>query len=293
MTILHPMQLAVTAYLQKANKGEASMADATLDLAAEQFRHSLNRQFNDPPREFRISLSQIGRPMCQLLHEKKGSPREDFPYSFKMNVLFGDMVEVAVKAILLESGVAFDASQNVVLKTPHGDVPGELDLIVKDKDDRVWDIKSCSPWAFNNKWSKGYEGLAEEDSFGYIHQLVGYSVAQDLNPGGWIVVNKANGEWMIVEFPQDQKIIREVLLDIYERVKILTEYEDGPITCAYPEVEETWYKKPTGNRHLSVICSMCPYKYEQWPNLQLAPNPKSKAREPQMRYYTHLVDETE
>lgn len=263
------------------------MSDATLTLAAEQVKAALDKQFNKPRKGFNLSLSQVGRPLCQLQMARDGVEPEPMTAATKMVMIYGDMVEAAVKAILTEAGVAYDGAGEVTLDLPSGVIRGEFDMILRDETDTVWDVKSASGWAVRNKWSKGFDAVYEGDSFGYVHQLVGYAAGTGLKPGGWIVVNKESGDWLVVEFPDDEELIDKVLDDMDERVRFLQEKRPFVRTCE--DVEETWYGKPTGNRVLQYPCSFCPYKHSCWPGLTYAANPKSKAKEPKMQWYTYLA----
>ena len=77
---------------------------------------------------------------------------------------------------------------------------GTLDIII---DDKVWDIKSASPYAFDHKFGEmgGYKKIKSDDAFGYITQGYLYSESVGKEFGGWIVINKASGEWTVCEAP--------------------------------------------------------------------------------------------
>ena len=63
----HPAELQVFSYLQKAMKGEATMTEEVATQVASDVKAALDKQFNSPPRdEFKLRMSNIGRPKCQL-----------------------------------------------------------------------------------------------------------------------------------------------------------------------------------------------------------------------------------
>jgi hypothetical protein len=104
-----------------------------------------------------------------------------------MNMLLGDIVEAVFKGLLRASGVQFEDNNNVTLKLGDDkEIQGEYDLIL---DDKVDDIKSASPWSYNNKFVN-LETLQQGDSFGYVSQLVGYAKGADKDVGGWWVVKE-------------------------------------------------------------------------------------------------------
>ena len=55
-------------------KGEATMTEEVTDLVASDVKAALDKQFNSPPRdEFRLRMSNIGRPKCQLWLDRKST----------------------------------------------------------------------------------------------------------------------------------------------------------------------------------------------------------------------------
>ena len=78
---MHPAELAVYTYLQKAMAGKATMTDEVADLVASDVKAALNKQFNSGPRgDFRMRMSNIGKPKCQLWFEKNDQKIADtFP----------------------------------------------------------------------------------------------------------------------------------------------------------------------------------------------------------------------
>ena len=67
----HPAELAIRAYLSKAVKGEGTISEDNLEQIASDVKSALKRQFAGPPREeFRLRMSNLGRPTCQLWYDK-------------------------------------------------------------------------------------------------------------------------------------------------------------------------------------------------------------------------------
>ena len=69
-----------------------------------------------------------------------------------------------------------------------GGILGHMDCKI---DGEVVDIKSASGYAFQ-KFKNGT--LAEDDVFGYMAQLAGYEQAEKSTGGGFLAINKENGE---------------------------------------------------------------------------------------------------
>ena len=105
----HPAELQVFSYLQKAMNGEATMTEEVANQVASDVKAALDKQFNSPPRdEFRLRMSNIGKPKCQLWFEKN-DPEDKIPLPphFLMNMILGDLVEAVFKGLLRAAGAEF------------------------------------------------------------------------------------------------------------------------------------------------------------------------------------------
>ena len=282
----HPAELSVYSFLAKAMAGEASVSKDIMDQVATDVSNALDKQFNGKPRdEFKLRMSNVGRPKCQLWFEKNDpKDKTPFPPHFLMNMLLGDIVEAVFKGLLRASGVQFEDNNNVTLKLGDDkEIQGEYDLIL---DGKVDDIKSASPWSYNNKFVN-LETLQQGDSFGYIPQLVGYAEGADKDVGGWWVVNKGTGQFKYVNASSVNT--KEVLDNIEETYDYIN--NDEPFERCFDAIEETFYKKPTGNKKLTTECGFCSYKHKCWPTLQTRPSLVSQAREKPMIDYVQIEKE--
>src|SRR6056300_2101442 len=207
----HPAELALHQYMEKAVKGESTMSEATIKQVATDVTDALQRQFGGGNKrdDFRIRMSNVGRPTCQLWYDKnKPEVAIPMPTNFLMNMMIGDIVEAVFKGVLTEAGVDFSDGFKSTLTAGRHKIDGTHDLIM---DKKVDDIKSASPWSFKNKF-KDYATLKEHDSFGYIGQLAGYAKALGVDPGGWWVINKANGEFKYIS-AWDMKVEVDDVID--------------------------------------------------------------------------------
>ena len=59
-------QSRLLSFLSKAVKGEAEMPPHILDEFADNCRQALNKQFNEQRGDFRLRMSNVGKPLCQL-----------------------------------------------------------------------------------------------------------------------------------------------------------------------------------------------------------------------------------
>jgi hypothetical protein len=282
----HPAELAVFEYLGKAIKGETDMAEDIRKQVASDVEAALEKQFGGKPRdEFRLRMSNIGRPTCQLWFEKNDpEDKTPLPPHFLINMIIGDIVEAVFKGLLRAAEVDFKDNDNVTLKLKDGtEVKGEYDMVL---DGKVDDVKSASPWSYKNKFNS-LETLAKSDSFGYVSQLVGYAEAAGVDVGGWWVVNKANGEFKYVDANDvDKGAVMESIEDTVEYIN-----EDKPFKRCFEAVPETHFRKPTGNLKLGSECSFCSFKHKCWSNIQTRTAVMSKAQNPPMVDYVLLSPE--
>jgi hypothetical protein len=266
-------------------KGEATMTEEVTDLVASDVKAALDKQFNSPPRDaFRLRMSNIGRPKCQLWFEKN-DPEDKLPLPphFLMNMILGDLVEAVFKGLLRAAGAEFKDNDNVTLKLPDGqEIHGEYDM---EMDGKIDDVKSASPWSYNNKF-QDFHTLNKGDSFGYVPQLVGYSKAAGKEVGGWWVVNKGNGEFKYVSASEVDS--DKVIEDIQETVNYIE--KDEPFERCFKPVPETFYKKQTGNMVLNSSCRFCSFKHKCWDTLKTIPSRVSKAKNPPQIDYVLIGD---
>ena len=281
--------------MERASRGEVDLPpEAVLDFA-NSCEEAVSRQLNKE-RHYKIRMSGLGRPVCQQLLEKKGIQQE-IQYNMLFRFLFGDIVEAIAVLVLEQAGVDIvDKQKAVSLNIDGTDVSGTLDLIIRDEfgQDKVWDIKSASEWAYKFKYTGygGYEKIKEDDPFGYIMQWHLYGEATGLPFGGWIVINKSSGEVTVVEAPDWQANDRkEYMADAKERIKVLTD-ESLEFKVPFKDIFEV-YKQDgqevrTGNKLLPKPCTMCGYKAHCWKDAVVHDKITSKAKQPPQVWYSRL-----
>lgn len=281
--------------MERASRGEVDLPpEAVLDFA-KSCEEAVSRQLNKE-RQYKIRMSGLGRPVCQQLLEKKGIQQE-IQYNMLFRFLFGDIVEAIAVLVLEQAGVdIIDKQKAVSLNIDGTDVSGTLDLIIRDEfgQDKVWDIKSASEWAYKFKYTGygGYEKIKEDDPFGYIMQGHLYGEATGLPFGGWIVINKSSGEVTVVEAPDWQANDRkEYMADAKERIKVLTD-ESLEFKVPFKDIFEV-YKQDgqevrTGNKLLPRPCNMCGYKAHCWKDAVVHDKITSKAKQPPQVWYSRL-----
>ena len=280
----HPAELALHQYLDNATKGKSSMSKETIKQVSKDIEETLSRQFGSRTKrdKFKLRMSNVGRPSCQLWFEKnkpeKALPR---PTTFVMNMMIGDIIEAIFKGLLKEAGVKYENSDKVKLDLDGTQIEGTYDLVINDAVD---DIKSASNWSYINKFDS-FEKLKESDGFGYIAQLAGYAKASNKKAGGWWVVNKANGDFKYV--PATSLDIEQECSNIKNTI---SKIEDNKFERCFEPVDETFRGKPTGNKILNDGCIFCAFRYECWESLQDLPSLVSQAQTKKIVPYVSIKE---
>ena len=255
--------------------------EAWIDEAAEEFKAALRKQLTPQERDFRLRMSNVGKPLCQLQHGAMGSEKKRKDYNFKIQMLIGDAVECITNVMLKIAGANITGGKNQVeLKIGETVVKGEDDIEI---DHKVYDVKSCSPWAFDNKWDKGYSGLKLSDDFGYVGQLTGYAQAQNKELGGWIVVNKSNGRIAVVDAEVSETEKQMNLFKMEHNVDQVT--TGAPLDRQFAPIPDTFRGKPTGLKRLTKSCEWCDFIKPCYPKAKYMPHPKSEAKNPPMYWF--------
>ncbi len=283
----HKAELTLHRFLSEATDGERVLSDANIDKIAEDVKEALHRQLGsqNSRKEFRLRMSNIGRPTCQLWFEKNQPEKAlPFPKNFIMNMMLGDIVEAVFKGLLRQAGVAYEDSKKVSMELKiDKKIEGTYDIVM---DDAVDDIKSASDWSYKNKF-ESFDTLASEDPFGYVGQLAGYAQATNKRAGGWWVINKANGNFKYV--PADGLDLTKEIDKLSSNLDVV---ESNEFKRCFEPVEETFRGKPTGNKVLTKTCSFCRYKHACWENLQEIPSLVSQAKIPKIVSYIEIGKET-
>ena len=279
----------VQQYLGKASKESVKLDKGLVEEFGEACKNALLKQFEDQRRnKFEPRMSNIGRPLCQLQMEAKGVKGEGQPYNVKVRNTFGDVIEALAIFIMKSAGVNIKNEQKKVKYKFNGnEIEGKQDVEI---DEKIWDIKSASPYSFEKKFGEegGFLEVVKEDSFGYASQGFLYGESQNKEFGGWIAINKSTGEWTVCETPaMIEPHKTEALKKAKDNLKALK--DKVPFKRQYDDIAETFRSKPTGNRVLGFVCSYCPYKLPCWGSkLQLLQQQQSKGKNPKWVWYTEV-----
>ena len=280
----------VQSFLKMATDDSVAVSDKLIDEFGEMCKDAFRKQFtNKREKSFRARMSNIGKPLCQLQMEKSNAEPEGQPYNNKMRNTFGDLIEALAVTIIKASGIKVDSTQkSVSYNMDKSKIDGTYDIEIGNS---IYDIKSASPYAFEHKFGDegGFNSIVEDDSFGYLSQGYLYSESENKKFGGWIVINKSTGEWLVTETPTEDEKYKNIAINLSkENLHALD--EGKPFRRCFSDIEETFRKIPTGNRVLGIVCSFCPYKFPCWgkDKLQYLPQQQSKGKSPKWVYYTEV-----
>lgn len=289
---MNKLLLKIHTFLEQAAAGKVEADEKLLDEFAERVKQKLKAKLEEPRKEFKLSMSNVGRPLRQLMLEQKyGKQKPDA--SFMLKMLFGDMYEAITVFLLKSSGVEIDEQDTQVvlpIKTKKGivNLTGTLDIGIKNEG--IYDIKSASPYSFNNKFDAD-SILLDGDPFGYVDQIFGYAAGRGKKAKGWIIVNKVDGKMKVCELPDNiqQEAMEKTLGKI--KAKVCHIVEGKPMPECEGVVEEAYFGKKTGNKILGPSCKFCPHKDKCHPGIEYRQSVVSKAKEPKFEWYIPPVKE--
>ena len=265
-----------------SNGKGVKVKDEWIEQAGEEFKAALRRQVDRSQKEFSLRMSNIGKPLCQLQNESKGSHKARREYNHFIRMLIGDAVESIVRLVARAAEINITAeSEKVNLQVNETVIPGTDDIEI---DNEIYDVKSSSPYAFMHKWRDGWEGVYYHDSFGYVDQLYGYSKARGKPMGGWIVVDKSSGEVKVVHAKATPSQLDEIERRIAKTEAAIR--ENAPFEKCFEEEPELFKKKLTGNMKVPIVCTFCDFIHTCWPDAVQKPQAFSTASDKKMVWYS-------
>jgi hypothetical protein len=251
-------------WLKKYSRGEVEFPEHLV----KQYILNVEKKISKKRPEFRLRLSNLGRPTCQLQSEKLELPKKPRnEYQRMYTFMVGDMSEQWLILVMQAAGIELDYDIPVTLQIGGYIINGTVDVII---DGKVYDIKTMSSKSFQMYTNfGGFKDVAEDDPFGYVEQLFAYSEASGLPPGGWIIINKNTGEIAVTEMPINYEEYKAAALArMLRTIGIITYTIEGiSVEKLFGPEDEIFNKKPTGNKILSKTCSWCDFKDQCWPDV--------------------------
>ncbi len=279
-------------WLKQYNRGEVTFPPEYLE---EYMTNVQDRISKSQVHDFTLRMSNLGRPLCQLQHGKRGTPAVRWnEYQLMYTFMVGDMAELWLILVMQSAGIPIQG-YNIPVKYKFGDeeISGTADIMI---DDKIWDIKTMSAGSFA-KYTNfgGFDQVQNDDPFGYVAQGFAYAAGLGKPFGGWIIMNKNTGDIAISEVPityakhQAESIKASTKLI----TKVMATKDTDPIDKQFEAEAEFFNKKPTGNKVLAKTCSMCDFKTACWPDAVQRASIMSAAKSPPMVWYTEVNYEKE
>jgi hypothetical protein len=160
----------------------------------------------------------------------------------RLKFLYGDLVEELVLFLVEASGhTVTDRQRQVSIEG----ITGHLDCRI---DGAVADVKSASPSGYNKFYS---QTLYEDDSFGYVPQISGYSQATGGGTGYFLAVNKVDGEMCLMPVPPERQP------DVAAHIRWLKE---AMVSTTPPDTSCSTKTEDNGNTYLTGGCVYCKNK---------------------------------
>ena len=234
--------------LSVLGKGKSlNLSEETIEQFGESMKDVLRHWSTPNPRSVEtLRMSNIGRPNRQLWFDMKTEQQaQEIPPSTFIKFLYGHMLEEVVLLLVKLAGhTVSDEQKNVKIKG----IEGHMDCVI---DGEVIDVKTASGYAFK-KFKDGT--LAEDDTFGYMSQLAGYEAGHGTSNGGFLAMNKENGELALYIPEELDKPNIETKIDT---VKKSLKKQTPPELCYLPIPDGT-----SGNMKLPRGCFFCRHKIE-------------------------------
>lgn len=197
-----------------------------------------------------LRMSNLGKGDRQLYYEMKTSePKEVLTASTLIKFMFGDILELMLLYLAEEAGHVVTHKQE---KVEVDGVVGSCDAVI---DGVLVDCKSASSFAYL-KFKNGT--LAENDSFGYMEQLAGYSAGLGGLDGAFLAIDKTLGH-ICLDYHPIEELETYRITDRIQHLKGVLASDVLPDRC-YPDKPDG----ESGNRALGVNCSYCPFKFKCW-----------------------------
>lgn len=238
----------IYAVLDKLNDGEdiSPILEPHVDEFLQDIKVALMHWCVPQQTKGNLRMSNIGVPNRRLWFDTT-SPNESerMTPNTHLKFLYGHILEQVLLLFVRAAGHHISDEQ---VEVEVDGIKGHMDAVI---DGEVVDIKTASPFAFQ-KFQNGT--LADNDPFGYLAQLAGYEQSQGTGQGGFLVINKVDGQ--ICLFRPDDLDKPNVKNRIAE-VKDVLALDTPPEMCYNPEPEGK-----AGNMVINKNCSFCPHKFE-------------------------------
>lgn len=196
-----------------------------------------------------LRMSNLGKPDRQLWYTMHGEQGEKFSAPNLIKFLFGHILEALLLFLAVEAGHEVTNQQDELILDG---IVGHNDAVI---DGVTVDVKSASTHSFK-KFK--YGTLAEDDPFGYMDQLAGYTKALGTESGAFLAIDKTLGNIALMKVSGEELEAIDIMARI-PHIKTTVASDVVPERC-YEDVPDG----KSGNMTLAVGCSYCAFKKKCW-----------------------------
>lgn len=226
-------------------------SEDNLDVLAKNIVSLLKRRLSKREDDDNVlRFSNIGKKDRQLWYKAKKVEGEALSEKTLFKFVYGDIMEEVLLFFAKESGHDVHSEQKEI---EVDGVKGHIDAVV---DGYTVDVKSASPFSYK-KFADG--SIVENDPFGYMQQLGGYTNEVTPDTGGaFLAFDKVHGDICLSKLPDS--MLRDFrAAPRIEHLKEVIQRDEAPERC-FEDLEDG----KSGNRKLGVECSYCKFKEHCW-----------------------------
>ena len=220
-----------------------------------------------------LRMSNVGKPSRQLWYDMKATDQKNsFSAATQIKFLYGHILEEVVLFLARLAGHEITDEQKEIKVSG---IKGHMDCKI---DGKVVDIKTASGFAFK-KFKDGT--LPDDDPFGYMAQIAGYEEAEGTQHGGFLTLNKENGELALFR-PQDldKPNIKQRIKTLKAQIK-----KDTPPELCYNPVPDG----KSGNMKIARGCTWCRHKFVCHSDANEGKGLRVFRYSKKLEYLTHVV----
>ena len=220
-----------------------------------------------------LRMSNVGKPSRQLWYDMKATDQKNsFSAATQIKFLYGHILEEVVLFLARLAGHEITDEQKEIKVSG---IKGHMDCKI---DGEVVDIKTASGFAFK-KFKDGT--LPDDDPFGYMAQKAGYEEAEGTQHGGFLTLNKENGELALFR-PQDldKPNIKQRIKTLKAQIK-----KDTPPELCYNPVPDG----KSGNMKIARGCTWCRHKFVCHSDANEGKGLRVFRYSKKLEYLTHVV----
>lgn len=221
------------------------------DAFGRELANIITRRLGETRGQSYLRMSNLGKGDRQLWYEinKPELAGEELSPSTKIKFLFGDILEALLLFLAEEAG---HDVQNRQAQVEVEGVKGSIDATI---DGVLVDVKSASSPSFK-KFDQ--HRVPEDDPFGYMEQLSGYSEGMGQLDAGFLAIDKQLGHIVFDPHTADELAAYRIR-DRAKHAAQVVASDQVPERCYLPEPHGK-----AGNLVLGTNCSYCPFKKECW-----------------------------